>query len=152
MIDMRDSEPPEKVLKKSRTLPLVVSNRVASERGSMPGSGTNESSRNTTRAPRVNQRRFLRSVAFAKLARLRLEAICSAADAMGVVFLGKTKGGGSSLAPAASYRDRLRFVSLRPACARGSVFALLDAVLLRRRFLGRRNPLDDFDGAAGGSV
>src|ERR1051325_4772344 len=87
MIDMRCRLPPEKVLKKSRTLPLVVSNRVASERGSIPGSGTNESRRKTTRAPRVNQRRFLRSVAFAKFARLRLEAICSAADAMGVVFL-----------------------------------------------------------------
>src|SRR4051794_18910169 len=82
MIDMRCRLPPEKVLKKSSTLPLVVSNRVASERGSMPGSGTKESSRNTTKAPRVNQRRFLRSVAFAKFARLRLEAICSAADAI----------------------------------------------------------------------
>src|SRR3954470_9901979 len=55
-----------------------------------------------------------------------------------------------SLAPAASYRDRLRLVSHRPACARGSGLALLDAVLLRRPLLGRRNDLDQLDRAAGG--
>ena len=35
-----------------------------------------------TSAPSVNQSRFLRSLALAKFARLRLEAICSAADAI----------------------------------------------------------------------
>jgi hypothetical protein len=42
MIDMRCRLPPEKVLKKSRTPPLVVSNSEASVRGSMPGSGEHD--------------------------------------------------------------------------------------------------------------
>src|SRR3954447_23637059 len=50
--------------------------------GSMPGTGTNDSSRNRISAPRVNHSRFLSSVALAKLARLMLEASCSAADAI----------------------------------------------------------------------
>src|SRR4051812_7903772 len=110
MIDMRCRLPPEKGLKKSSTLPLVVSNRVASECGSIPGSGTKESSRNTTKAPRVNQRRFLRSVAFAKFARLRLEAIRSAADAIGVPLVaGRHIGPGSIIARSeATKQSRLR--------------------------------------------
>ena len=48
----------------------------------MPGNGTNESSRKTTSAPSVNHSLFLRSVALAKFAKLRLAAICSAADAI----------------------------------------------------------------------
>src|SRR5215213_2633790 len=79
---IRCSEPPENMLKKSSTPPRVVSKRLASARGSIPGSGTKLSSRKTIRAPRVNHRRFLRSVALAKFARLRLEAMDSAADAM----------------------------------------------------------------------
>ena len=69
---MRLSEPPEKVLKKSSTPPRVVSNRVASARGSTPGSGTWLDRRNTISA----------SVALAKLARLTLAARFSAAEAM----------------------------------------------------------------------
>ena len=48
----------------------------------MPGSGTKLSRRKMISAPSVNQSRFLRSVALAKLARLIVEAICSAVDAM----------------------------------------------------------------------
>jgi hypothetical protein len=40
-----------------------------------------------TRAPRVNQSRFLRSEAFAKFARLKLVAICSAALAIEISVL-----------------------------------------------------------------
>src|SRR3954466_15394240 len=113
MIDMRWRLPPEKVLKKSRTPPLVVSNKLARVRGSMPGSGTNESKRNTTSAPRVNHSRFLRSVALAKFARERLEAMLSAADAMGARFLGKNQRRRKARwPPAASYSDAFALVSL----------------------------------------
>ena len=47
-----------------------------------PGIGTNDSKRNRISAPSVNHRRFLSSVALAKLARLMLAASCSAADAI----------------------------------------------------------------------
>src|SRR5918997_1056363 len=50
--------------------------------GSIPGTGTNDSSRNRISAPSVNHSRFLSSVALAKFARLMLEASCSAADAI----------------------------------------------------------------------
>jgi hypothetical protein len=53
----------------------------------MPGSGTKLSSRKMTSAPSVNQSRFLRSLALAKFARLKLDAICSAAVAIGLVVL-----------------------------------------------------------------
>src|SRR5438270_8653851 len=99
MIDMRCRLPPEKVLKKSRTPPLVVSNSAERVRGSIPGSGTNDRSRNTISALRVNHSLFLRSVALAKFARLRLEAMFSAADAMGARFLEKAKAAEGSLAP-----------------------------------------------------
>src|SRR5436190_17535983 len=82
MIDMRDRLPPEKVLKKSSTPPCCVWNRLVSARGSMPGMGTNDSSRNSTSAPSVNHSRFLSSVALEKLASEILEASCSAADAI----------------------------------------------------------------------
>ena len=56
--------------------------RDASARGSIPGIGTNDSSRNSTSAPRVNQSRFLSSVAFEKVESEILAASCSAADAI----------------------------------------------------------------------
>ncbi|PAV70291.1 hypothetical protein WR25_11085 [Diploscapter pachys] len=65
--DMRLSEPPEKVLKKSSTPPVVRWLSRPNAVGSMPGSGT--------------------SVACANFARLMLCAIWSAADAMRVGVL-----------------------------------------------------------------
>src|SRR6185436_1219700 len=50
--------------------------------GSMPGTGTNDSSRNRISAPSVNHSRFLSSVALLKLASVMLDASCSAADAI----------------------------------------------------------------------
>ncbi len=82
MIDMRSRLPPEKVLKKSSTPPCWVWNNEAIARGSMPGMGTNDSNRNRTSAASVNHRRFLSSVALAKLASEILAANCSAADAI----------------------------------------------------------------------
>ena len=49
-----------------------------------PGSGTKLRKRNTISAPMVNQMRCLSSVALQKLARLRLLAMLSARDAIGV--------------------------------------------------------------------
>ena len=82
MMLIRSRLPPEKVLKKSRTPPCCVWNRLASARGSMPGIGTNDSRRNSTSAPSVNHSRFLSSVALEKLASEILAASCSAADAI----------------------------------------------------------------------
>src|SRR5438270_9227831 len=50
----------------------------------MPGTGTNDSSRNRISAPIVNHSLFLSSVAFWKFASVMLEARCSAADAIRV--------------------------------------------------------------------
>ncbi len=79
---IRSRLPPEKVLKKSRTPPRWVLNSEAIADGSMPGIGTNDSSRNRISAPSVNHRRFLSSVAFEKFASEIFDASCSAADAI----------------------------------------------------------------------
>src|SRR3546814_8258014 len=50
--------------------------------GSMPGNGTKLKNRNTIKAPKVNQRRFLRSVSCENFAKLILDAIWSALDAI----------------------------------------------------------------------
>src|SRR3546814_1814956 len=88
----------------------------------MPGSGTKLSRRKMISAPSVNQRRFLRSVALAKLARLRLAASCSACDAMMCFDPGKECGGGRMFAPAASYSDRSRPVSPQPTVGHPSTY------------------------------
>src|SRR5581483_3179216 len=105
---MRDSAPPEKVLKKSSTPPCVVENSFSIIRGSMPGSGTKDSRRKTINAPMVNHSRFFRSVALAKFARLILAAICSAADAM--VDQGPDDEWVPSAAAMASYSEQHRLV------------------------------------------
>ncbi len=79
---IRSRLPPENMLKKSSTPPWVCWKSVLSARGSMPGIGTKLSRRKMISAPRVNQSRFLRSVALAKLARLIVDAMFSAVDAM----------------------------------------------------------------------
>src|SRR3546814_16046545 len=79
--DMRLSEPPEKVLKKSSTPPCVCSESRPSAVGSTPGSGTKLNMRKTMSTPSVNHRRFFSSVAFEQLARLLLDSIGSARDA-----------------------------------------------------------------------
>src|SRR3546814_15697263 len=88
----------------------------------MPGSGTKLSRRKMISAPSVNQRRFLRSVALAKLARLRLAASCSACDAMMCFDPGKECGGGRMFALAASYSDRSRPVSPQPPAGHPSTY------------------------------
>src|SRR3546814_18508017 len=55
--------------------------------GSMPGNGTKLKNRNTIKAPKVNQRRFLRSVACDNFAKLILDAIWSALDAISALNL-----------------------------------------------------------------
>src|SRR3546814_13223090 len=55
--------------------------------GSMPGNGTKLKKRNTIKAPKVNQRRFLRSVACENFAKLILDAIWSALDAISALIL-----------------------------------------------------------------
>src|SRR3546814_13238190 len=53
----------------------------------MPGNGTKLKNRNTIKAPKVNQRRFLRSVACENFAKLILDAIWSALDAISALNL-----------------------------------------------------------------
>src|SRR3954469_18769342 len=130
---MRCRLPPENMLKKSSTPPWVRWKSALSETGSMPGSGTKDSSRNTISAPSVNHSRFLRSVALEKLPRLMEEAICSAEDAMGGFDLRKIEKAAGTLKrlPAASYSDRFQLVSLHRRQGSSGVLALLHAVLLR---------------------
>ena len=73
---MRFKDPPEKLLKKSSTPPVVLSPNRPSAVGSTPGSGTKLSKRNTISAAMVNHSRFLRSVACANFDRLSPEASC----------------------------------------------------------------------------
>ena len=79
---IRLSDPPEKVLKKSRTPPLVFWLSSPNAVGSTPGSGTNDSRRKTINAPMVNHSRFLRSVACENLDRASPAPVWLAADAM----------------------------------------------------------------------
>src|SRR3546814_8972678 len=53
----------------------------------MPGNGTKLKNRNTIKAPKVSQRRFLRSVACENFAKLILDAIWSALDAISALNL-----------------------------------------------------------------
>src|SRR5512139_2085364 len=150
---MRCRPPPENMLKKSSTPPLVPWNRAASARGSMPGSGTKLRKRKMISAPSVNQRRFLRSVAFEKFERLKLAAICSAADAIVHRDPGKGTGGGTAVRPPAiSYNVRFRLVSLQPSagCSGRRFGAALGGALLRRSLFGSGHDLDHLDRSAGG--
>src|SRR5690606_39026959 len=81
---MRSRPPPEKVLNRSRMPPRVWSYKVCRISGLTPGSGMKLRKRNTISAPMVNQIRCLSSVALEKFARLRLLAMLSARDAMGL--------------------------------------------------------------------
>src|ERR1700761_3597329 len=158
---MRCSAPPEKLLKKSSTPPLVLSNSEASACGSMPGSGTKLSRRKTTSAPIVNHSRFLRSVACANLLRLRPAAAWLAADAMGNQNPRKRKRRVASLRPPPPYKhlsglskpyavfgpkDSSRLDRREAALL---AIGVADAFLLGGGLLGGRNPLDALARTAG---
>src|SRR5947207_3680789 len=114
--------------------------------GSMPGTGTNDSSRNRINAPSVNHSLFLSSAAFWKFANVMLEASCSAADAI-YKNPRKTNGGVRLQAPAADIVAQRRLLSARLGRVGGEP-RLTDLALLGRGELRRILALDQLDRTA----
>jgi hypothetical protein len=79
---MRPSAPPENMSNMPNMPPPCRFSISAITAASTPGTGMYVPNRYTTRAPRVNQIRLRSSVAFESVPKFRLEASCSAAEAM----------------------------------------------------------------------